>query len=360
MSELIITGLGCHSAVGLGVDQTCASIRAGVARLQACEEFLPLLAEASAAAPPEPITFAPAPGLPSRGGLERRLVALAAKAVTDLAPRSGMTRAGFRATRLLLALPENAREGIADLDAQRIAVGVSKATSLAFAPGTEAFHAGHAAALAALDAARQFVSQDAGARCLIVAIDSNVLDPNLERLDKSWRLKSQRNVDGFIPGEAGVAMLVESADAAARRGAPHLSRVTGVGIAEEPSPSTSDAHSTGAGLSRAIDAACPDAPSDPIGWIICDLNGESYRGREWGLVVTRLSSRFQSPVLWHPADSTGDLGAASGALHVAMASRAFTRGYAPADRALVYCASDAGTRAACAIRAASEARAELT
>ncbi len=350
MSGMVVTALGCHSAVGLGVDQTCAAIRAGISRLRLHEQFLPLLPEWAEAAPPEPVKYSPAPGLPERVGLERRLVALAAAAVADLVPQSHLPRAAFRTVRLLLALPEQSRQGIPDVNADRVALGLRKSTSLQCAHGLEAFHAGHAAALLALDAARQQITRDTSAQCLLVAADSNVLDANLNWLDESWRLKSQRNVDGFIPGEAGVAMLLEGADAAARRGAPVLARVTGIGIDEESNPQTSDSASTGTGLARAIEQACPDATAQPIGWVICDLNGESYRAREWGLVVTRLSSAFRAPALWHPAENTGDLGAASGALHVALACRAFARGYAPADRALVWCASDSKTRAACVVQ----------
>lgn len=347
---MVVTALGAHTAVGPGVDQTCASIRAGIARLQANEEFVALTPELAETLP-DPISFAPAPSLAAKKGLEERLVALAAKAIVNLVPQSGLTRAGFRDTHLFLALPENAREGVSDLDGERMIRAIRKASSLTFEAGQAAFYGGHVAALLALDAARQLISKKEGARCLIAAADSNVLDANLDWLDRSWRLKSQRNVDGFIPGEAGGAFLVEGAAAAARRGAAVLARVTGIGMGEEANSFFSDAQSTGAGLSSAIGAACADTAQQPIRWVICDLNGESYRGREWGIAYTRLASRFQSPVIWHPAENIGDIGAASSAVHIAAASRAFARGYAPADRALIWCAADSKRRAACVIGA---------
>jgi 3-oxoacyl-[acyl-carrier-protein] synthase-1 len=350
MTGAAITAVGCHSPVGIGVDQTCASIRAGIARLQTYDDYVALGPELSEAEP-EPISYAPASSLPGGADLERRLGALAAHAVADLAPRSGLTRADFRDTHVLLALPENSREGIADLDGDRMIHGLRKASSLALRAGQRFFHDGHVAALLALEAAGQILSEDPASRCLVVAVDSNVLDANLDRLDQAWRLKSQRNVDGFIPGEAGVAILVEGAEAVGRRGATVLARIGDVGKGEETNPASSDAQSTATGLSAAIDGACPDAAEHPIRWVVCDLNGESYRGHEWGVALTRLAARLQSPAIWHPAENTGDVGAASAALHVCIASSAFSRGYAPAERALVWCASDSHRRAACVIAA---------
>jgi len=350
MTGAVITALGCHSPVGIGVDQTCASIRAGIARLQAYDDYVALGPE-FAEAEPDPISYAPAPSLPGGADLERRLGALATRAVADLAPRSRLTRADFHDAHVLLALPESSREGITDLDGERMIHALRKASSLAFESGQRTFHDGHVAALLALDAAGQIISENTASRCLVVAVDSGVLDPNLDRLDQAWRLKSQRNVDGFVPGEAGVAILVESADSAERRGATVLARLGEVGTGEETNPASSDVQSTATGLSGAIGIACPDATESPIRWVICDLNGESYRGHEWGVALTRLGSKLQSPVIWHPAENTGDVGAASAALHVCIASSAFSRGYAPADRALVWCASDSNRRAACVIGA---------
>jgi 3-oxoacyl-[acyl-carrier-protein] synthase-1 len=355
VSDLAVTGLGCHSAVGLGVAQTCAAIRAGIMRLQSYPDYVPQAPDL-AEGPPEPTAHAPAPGLPSGAGLERRLGALAARALRDLLRDCTLGRQDFRRMHLLLALPEKGREGIEDLDAGKLLQGVRRSSSLEFEAGEGAFHDGHCAALLALDEARRIVTADGAARCLILAVDSNVLDGNLDWLDRSWRLKSQRNVDGFVPGEAGVAILVEGAATAARRRAPILARIAGIGGGEEPSPSSSDAQSTGAGLTAAIRAACPEMSGRPVRWVVCDMNGESYRGREWGVVLTRLGPGFDSPAVWHPATSVGDVGAASGALQLAMVCRAFARGYAPAAEALVWCASDSSRRSAGCIRSAAGER----
>jgi 3-oxoacyl-[acyl-carrier-protein] synthase-1 len=56
--------------------------------------------------------------------------------------------------------------------------------------------------------------------------------------------------------------------------------------------------------------------------------------------------------LWLPAASFGDTGAATGAVATCMAARAFERGYAPGDAALIGLSSESGERGAFGIAAA--------
>jgi 3-oxoacyl-[acyl-carrier-protein] synthase-1 len=73
---------------------------------------------------------------------------------------------------------------------------------------------------------------------------------------------------------------------------------------------------------------------------------------DWGHAVVRLRGQFDAfaePVVWYPAASFGDVGAASGLAGVCVAARAWERQYAPAAGALVVAASDGGERAAIAL-----------
>ena len=81
--------------------------------------------------------------------------------------------------------------------------------------------------------------------------------------------------------------------------------------------------------------------------IINDLNGERWRFLEWGMADARaLSGLPPNRRLWHPADCFGDIGAATGAAHLCLATRAFRRGYAVGQAILVCNTSDGGERAA--------------
>jgi hypothetical protein len=66
-----------------------------------------------------------------------------------------------------------------------------------------------------------------------------------------------------------------------------------------------------------------------------------------GLVRVRLTQQLQGlRRLWHPADCLGDVGAATGGVLMAVLGRSFQRGYAPADRALLWAGNDEGQRTA--------------
>jgi 3-oxoacyl-[acyl-carrier-protein] synthase I len=83
--------------------------------------------------------------------------------------------------------------------------------------------------------------------------------------------------------------------------------------------------------------------------VLCDLNGESYRAFEWGVVAARLGDRGALERLVHPAVCLGDIGAATfGVLTTAVAA-AFRRGYAAADEAIIWTSSDGPARAAARI-----------
>ena len=75
----------------------------------------------------------------------------------------------------------------------------------------------------------------------------------------------------------------------------------------------------------------------------------SYRAMEWGNAVIRLvgnSQAFAEPVLWYPAASFGDTGAASGAVALCIAVNAFARGYAPAQTVAILSSAEDSSRAA--------------
>ena len=175
---------------------------------------------------------------------------------------------------------------------------------------------------------------------MIVGVGS-LFDPEtLTALDTAGRLKSEQNPDGFIPGECATAVLLERWPEAEKRGATPFAIVQGMGIGREPQSIASGEPSTGQGLCQAIEHACAVAgASTGADWAVSDLNGESYRAREWGLVQGRLPALLNGMrTVWHPADCIGDVGAATGGLLVAMVARAFARAYAPAPRALVWAA----------------------
>ena len=103
----------------------------------------------------------------------------------------------------------------------------------------------------------------------------------------------------------------------------------------------------GEGLTATVKSAVAGLRSgETINDIICDINGERYRGEEWGFICLRLPQYFDAPTAYlSPADCWGDIGAASGPLFAMLACQAAASGYATGSRTLLWASSEGGLRA---------------
>ena len=131
--------------------------------------------------------------------------------------------------------------------------------------------------------------------------------------------------------------------------------MTSAAQASETRTQFSEEPPLGQGLQQAIRAALEGSLSEhaPPTLLLGDLNGLERRAGDWGHALVRLRSAVDLGhlPLWLPALSFGETGAASGALAVCLAARAFERGYAPGGHALVWLASENGARGAITLTA---------
>lgn len=347
--QLAVTAQFALSPVGLDAETTGAALRAKVSRMAENELYLPM--PAGPEAPDDiPLTAASVPDLEMEVQGIERLLTLALGALRGLIDRAEMARSELSRTGLLVALPAAdavtsawdlghaflpdllGRAGLLELEAERLA-------------GSQG---GNTAVFSLLHTAAAWLDAGSVDQCIVLAVDSYLDLERLHTLDLAYRLKSERGVDGFVPGEAAVALLLERIVPRAPTRRPCLARLTLPVLADEPRPLAGDKPSTGAGLVTALRGALRSLPEpNPQGWVLCDLNGESYRAFEWGLARVRLGSELASAiVLQHPADSIGDTGAACAGLLIVCATQAHERNYAPQPAALVWAASDAGARGA--------------
>ncbi len=260
----------------------------------------------------------------ARGELSRTGMLVALPAADTVTSRWSLER---------LFLPSLlARAGLQEMATERVAIALG----------------GNTAVLSLLGTATAWLDAESVNQCIVLAVDSYIDLGRLQALDQAYRLKSARGVDGFIPGEAAVALLVERQIPRTPTRRPCLSRVTVPVLADEPRPMTGDKPSTGAGLVTALRGALRSGPRlDPPGWILCDMNGESYRAFEWGLARVRLGAQLAGQMaLQHPADCIGDTGAACAGILIACATQAYARNYARQRAALVWTAADTGSRGA--------------
>ena len=214
-----------------------------------------------------------------------------------------------------------------------------------------AFPNGHAAGFLALDAAVTKLEQGAFDACVVAGVDSYIEPETLEWLEDNDQLHgagSQNNAWGFIPGEGSGALLIMRDDASRRSQLAPLASVLGVGRAFEPKRIKTETVCIGEGLTLAFRGALGSLPDGAkISDVYCDMNGESYRGDEYGFTSLRTREYFESASDFiAPADCWGDVGAAGAPLHLILATIAGAKAYANGKLALAWASAEDGERGA--------------
>jgi 3-oxoacyl-[acyl-carrier-protein] synthase-1 len=159
------------------------------------------------------------------------------------------------------------------------------------------------------------------------------------------------NAWGFVPGEAAAALLVASVDLADRRGLDRCGRVLAVAGGVEANRIKTQTVCLGQALSEVLQRVLMARPKNAlVSDVYNDMNGEPYRADEFGFAIARTGEAFERPSdMVTSADCTGDVGAAGGALHIALAAIAARKGYAAGNLAIVHAGSESGERGAALI-----------
>jgi 3-oxoacyl-[acyl-carrier-protein] synthase-1 len=364
--ETHITGVGMVSSLGHDVVTACAASRAGITRSGELDYFL----VRSADDPSHQGAIGHAVADVTRGfeGFAR-LLRITHAALLDLrrqvpdgpwrAARTGFYLSLPDPSRLetgVELLPEADREDAAangpsekaapETDAERL---IRTAARLAAWPSEPSLRfvstSGHTGVAEALARAAQDLEEGKVSAAIVGGIDSLLEEPTLAWLEATGRLKTPRIAAGLQPGEAGAFLVLE------RKGANPAAIIRDIRFAQESQSLLSGEPPRGDGLVDAL-AGIASTPAwhlhGPV-WIVTDHNGEQYRALEWGNAAVRLLARsadFTSPLLWYPAASFGDTGAASGAVSLCVVVRAFARRYAIAEQAAIVASADGPMRAA--------------
>lgn len=200
-----------------------------------------------------------------------------------------------------------------------------------------------------IDTASQLLEDGTLDVAIVGGVDSLVDEPNLDWLNITSRLKSAEQPVGLVPGEAAALVLLTGRDDRIRHNSPALANILNVQHTRSEKPYLDGKAPDGSGLAAALlplaQAQCANG-NNP--WLVTDQNGESYRASDWGHALVKLLSRFpgyQNPVLWYPALSFGDTGAASAVIGTCMVLQAFGRNYAPSNIAAIISSNDGPERA---------------
>lgn len=350
---LQLIGGGAVTPVGLDRPQTCAGIRARMARFEQVLRTTPFGAEQAVAR------------IPAHWQLRRTpvdwLVNLAARAVQEVLVRHALAAAR---TALVMLPPEPFRHvAFDDASLPADAIGtlaprVEAKVGVAFARTLQSPDGGAAAVAAGLDIAHHLLDSRQADLVLLAAADCYVLEPEFTRLDRAGRLRTARTAQGLTPGEGAACLLLAAggpgvpAAAAASGSREPAAVLLGWGHAHEARSATSDGYSRGsASLDAMRQAAGRAGATEPeFGWTVSNDNGERYAAWESTLARARYfrtrRGRLQTVL---PAMSVGETGAASGPLALLACAHRFAHGGRGTRRAMVELASEAGGRTACVV-----------
>ena len=256
----------------------------------------------------------------------------------------GIERKHWSGIPLLLCVAERERPGRLDGLDDQLFLDIQDSLDAGFAEQSAIVAHGRVGVAVALGQARKLINDGKVPRVLIAATDSLLSWPTLSHYEREDRLLIARNSNGFMPGEAAGALLVEAA--AGKAGELVCS---GIGFGRESAHLDSGVPMRADGLVQAIKSALADAGCQmhDMDYRITDVSGEQYYFKEAALALSRtLRQRKETFDIWHPAECTGETGAAAGVAVIALAHAAFRKAFSLGPNILAHMANDAGQRAA--------------
>lgn len=337
---VVIVAMGACTPVGRDAWSSAAAVRAGISGFGEHPYMLDTAGE--------PMRAAIAPWLDIACTGADRFEALLFPALDQALEPVASAPAPSR-TAIALGLP-SPRPGL-DEDIQRQVMGRINQRYASHFGTAASFTAGHAAGLIGLQAATAKLAQGTLDACVVAGVDSYIEPLTLEWLESCDQLHSAgqlNNAWGFIPGEAGAALLLMRESVAQAAGLAVLATVLGTGRAHEAKRIKTETVCIGEGLTQAFRGALAALPPGArVTDVYCDLNGEPYRADEYGFTAVRTRDCFEAATDFvAPADCWGDVGAAGGVLHLMLAGVAGWKGYAKGPVALAWASGETGERAA--------------
>lgn len=332
---LAILSTGLVTAVGLTAAASCAAIRAKLSNPTE-SRFIDSSGEW--------ITTHSVPLEQPWVGV-KKLVRMAAHAIDDCL--SDIPRNTWREIPLLLCVAELDRPGRVDGIDDELFGAIQRELEIEFSEQSLIIPHGRVSISNALAHARRLLVECPSPFALIVSADSLLNWSTLSFYHRAERLLTQKNSNGFIPGEGASALLVGHVG-----NGPQLV-CTGLGFSTESAAIDSEQPLRGDGLARAIKAALAEAGCaiHDMDFRIADLSGEQFYLKEAALSVARiLRVRKEHFDIWHPAECIGECGAMIGPAAIAVAYSACHKGYAPGRNILFHAAADGGARAAAVFR----------
>ncbi len=329
---LAITGVGMVTGVGLNAPASCAAIRCVIDNFQETR-FMDDAGSwlVGCAVPFERLW---------RG--RDKLLKMAALSISECL--KGKQQINPQLTPLLLCLSEHERKGRVIKNDHQFFLDLENELGLNFHEQSRVIARGHVAVAVALKLARAMIQELHVPYVLIAATDSLLVGPMLAHYEEHERLKTTTNSNGFIPGEAGAALVVESGKATKQE---KQLFCCGLGFGMERAHVYSDEPLRANGLVAAIRESLEDAGhgESNLDFKITDLSGEQYYFKEASLAFSRIDrTKREEFDLWHPAECIGEVGAAIGLIMIGVVKAACEKGYSKGCVILAHLGNDDGER----------------
>jgi 3-oxoacyl-[acyl-carrier-protein] synthase-1 len=337
-SAIVIIGVGARTPLGFSAMASVAAVRAGISGIQEHPYMIDRFGERMKVMRDVGIDVA-------LNGPDRAVAIATTPALDALAPLRGTGQSAPVAMIVSTGEPRPGQKGdFAATTYAKLRAELSQDVALA---GGGSNAGGHAGGMLAIHHAFKMLKENRAKFCLAGGVDSYLEPETLEWLDEQEQLHSDENTYGFCPSEGAGFCLMTKLQTARDFGIEPLLEVVGTSIASEENRIKTQTICLGEGLSAAFQLSFDGAPIDPVDRIICDMNGERYRGNEYGFAVLRNPGRFKDAADFEtPADCWGDVGAASGPLFVSLVAEAEAREYSKGPLSLIWASSENGTRAA--------------
>ncbi|RJR20277.1 MAG: hypothetical protein C4581_03605 [Nitrospiraceae bacterium] len=331
--KLSIIASGMVTAIGLNAPASCAAIRCGINNFQETR-FMDKGGEwiMGSEVPLEQ---------PWRG--RTKLVKLVTPAIRECLDAAGNIKT--ETIPLLLCVAEKERPGrLEGLDDQ-LMQEVQAELGISFHEGSATISNGRVGGVVAMKQALELINRGNVPYCIIAGVDSFLIGGTLSAYEERERVLTSRNSNGFIPGEAGAAVLLGPGRQTERAGM----SVLGIGFGREEATVESEKPLRADGLVQAIRESMSSAGVKMVelDYRITDIGGEQYYFKETTLAMSRILRDFKEDFdFWHPADCIGEVGAAMVPSALGIAISAARKGYALGDKVLCHFANDSGERAA--------------
>lgn len=208
---------------------------------------------------------------------------------------------------------------------------------VSFDPRSRTIPMGRVGPAVGIKQASKLINEGRVERVIVAGVDAYLVAGTLRAFDDRSRLLTAANSNGFIPGEAGVAIVVGSGSTGTGLA------IRSLGLAVEQATIESGEPMRADGLTAAFRQALATAglAMAEIGYRIGTMSGEQYWFKEAAMAQTRIMrERRIDQDLWHPADCIGETGAASALCALVVAFEAAGKGYALGDSLVVFASND--------------------